>query len=144
MTHGAKPGPTVTKDGLPHLASLIHLRELSLGGFGPRETDLSFLERFQELELLSLWNTALSDWEPRAAKLPALRDLRLQNMEGTKTELLGPLTTLRNVVLSGYGTNVPARSELAKRITAIAPWCQITIKNQDNTTVVIDPTAPPP
>jgi hypothetical protein len=137
----------VTKDGLPQLATLVNLRRLNLTRIGPKETDPVFLERFVNLESLFLGSEPFLNWESHVARLPKLTELRLDKMDLTNLQRLGPLPRLTELGLSDYGAAEGSkRLEAAKQFAPLVPWCRITVFGQGNadTRVEIEPTASPP
>ncbi len=130
----------VTKDGLPHLAALVNLRHLDLGRIGPRDTDPAFFEAFARLQSLSLAFVAYPGWEPRVARLSALKNLRLYSTDNAKLEELGPLPRLETFAFDGYDDGHPIRVEAAKRFASMVPWCRIDLSRG----IVFEPTAPRP
>jgi serine/threonine protein kinase/formylglycine-generating enzyme required for sulfatase activity len=137
----------VTKDGLPHLASLVQLRNLSLEGIFPEGGDATFFEGLQELESLGLFYASKFPWQKSIARLSALRKLTLYKTLSTEWEELAKLPRLESVVL--LGTGGPQRAEreaAAKQIATIAPWCRITVgdMNLQQDVTIIEPTAARP
>ncbi|QDU25638.1 Serine/threonine-protein kinase PknB [Anatilimnocola aggregata] len=137
----------VTKDGLPQLATLVNLRQLSLGRIGPKDTDPAFLAAFNQLESLGLQYVAYPDWERQVARLTSLQDLRLYNINHAKLEEFGPLPRLTRLNFSGYQDGHAARLPAAQRFAKLVPWCRITLVGMDGDQgkqMVLEPTAAPP
>lgn len=138
---------TVTKDGLQHLTSLVHLRHVSLESIVPAGSDVTFLESLPELKSLHLVYADKIDWHQNVSKLSSLRELHLHKTLPPDWKPLGRLKKLESLVLSdfGGGQRTP-REAAAKEFATLAPWCRITVDNEskDRDLMIIEPTIPLP
>ncbi len=145
--HKSKPSP-MTKNALPHLAALVHLRQLYLKRVGPSDTDLAFLDSFRQLQLLAWVDMAVSRWEPQVAKLSTLTELQIYDEDDAELEQLGPLPRLTSLRFGGYPAGHEKRLAKAQRFVKLAPWCRITLHglpgDDNRKEMFIEPTAPPP
>lgn len=137
---------TATKDGLPLLKTLVHLRYLKLSGIGPEDTDPAFLAALPELQTLSLADSARFPWERGAVDSSSLQELMLYHTIPNDWEPFAQMPRLTSLVMTGRGNSREKREAAAKQFATLAPWCRIriySIGEPPHKETILEPTAPP-
>ena len=139
-----RPGASVTKDGIKHLAALVNLRELFLGRFGPADTDYSFLERLPRLDKLDLSSQPFPNWAKQVGRLSQLRELSLFGMDTSKLADLNTCPQLTTITVRGFPDSLAERRKFATEVAKDLPRVRFVLQFRGTGEEIIEPTAPLP